>query len=98
MKSAGKTIMAILLGMAFVLSRAHAGTVITANLPAYTAIVNIDGRADGAASYNGDQSLWFQPFNTGSTLLEYTIQPGTYVFRAINPADAAKLFPALTQA
>jgi len=38
------------------------GTVITANLPANTAIVNIDARADGAASYNGDQSLWYQPF------------------------------------
>lgn len=75
---------------------AIAGTVITANLPANTAIVNISGTQDGAASYNGDQSLWYHPFNTVGTLLEYTVQAGTYGFRVVNPADAAQLFPALT--
>ena len=74
------------------------GTVITDNLPANTAIVNISGTQDGAASYNSDQSLWYQPFNTGGTLLEYTVQPGAYGFRVVNPADAARLFPALTPA
>ena len=72
------------------------GTVITANLPANTAIVNIDARADGAASYNGDQSLWYQPFNSGSALPQLTLPAGTYQFRVINPADAASLYPALT--
>jgi hypothetical protein len=74
------------------------GTVITTNLPANTAIINIDARADGAASYNGDQSLWYHPFNTGGSLLEYTPQAGTYSFRVVDPADAARLFPALTSA
>lgn len=78
-------------------SETFAGTVITANLPPNTAIINIDGRADGAASFSGpNQSLWYQPFNTGSSLLEYTVQAGTYNFRVINPADAAQLFPSLT--
>jgi len=72
------------------------GTVITANLPANMAIVNISGTADGSATFNSDQSLWYQPFNTGGTLLEYTVQPGTYNFRVIDPADAAQMFPALT--
>jgi hypothetical protein len=73
-----------------------AGTIITANLPANMAIINISATQDGSASYNGDQALWYQPFNTGGTLLEYTIQPGTYNFRVIDPADARQLFPALT--
>ena len=73
-----------------------AGTIITSNLPANTAIVNIDGRADGAATFNASQSLWFHPFNTGNSLLEFTVQPGTYQFRVVNPADAASLFPSLT--
>jgi hypothetical protein len=74
----------------------NAGTILTANLPANTAIVNIDSRADGAAAFNATQSLWFRPFNTGGSLLEYTVQPGTYEFRAVNPTDAGALFPALT--
>lgn len=73
-----------------------AGTIITSNLPANTAIVNIDGRADGAAAFNAPPSLWFRPFNTGSSLLEYTVQPGTYQFRVVNPTDAAALDPSLT--
>jgi len=40
-----------------------AGTVITTNLPPNTAIININATADGAAAFNGDQSLWYQPFN-----------------------------------
>jgi hypothetical protein len=74
-----------------------AGTITTSNLPANTAIINIDGRADGSAASNAAQSLWFHPFSTGS-LLEYTVQPGTYDFRVINPADSAALFPSLTPA
>jgi hypothetical protein len=74
---------------------ALAGTVITANLPDKTAIVNIDARADGTASYNGDQSLWYHPFG-GAQLLKYPVAAGTYSFRAVNPADAVQLFPTLT--
>ena len=67
--------MAVALGLIVFLPPALAGTVITANLPANTAIVNISGTQDGAASYNGDQSLWYHPFSTVGTLLEYTVQP-----------------------
>jgi len=73
------------------------GTIITSNLPANTAIINIDSRAYGSAQFNGQaQSQWFHPFNTSNSLLEYTVQPGTYQFRVVNPTDAAGLFPALT--
>lgn len=77
---------------------ARGGSVITANLPPHTAIVNISGTQDGAAAYNGDQSLWYHPFYTGGAtqLLQYTVPPGTYSFRLVNPADAASLYPALT--
>ncbi len=98
MKLANYIRAAILIGIAAVLPRVHGGTVITANLPANTAIVNIDGRADGAANFDGGQTHWFQPFNTGGTLLECTVQAGTYGFQPINPADAAARFPALTLA
>lgn len=79
---------------------ARGGTVITGNLPAGTAIVNLNATQDGAASYNGDQSLWYHPFYTGGAtqLVKYTVTPGTYFFRAIDPADAARLYPALTPA
>jgi hypothetical protein len=79
-------------------SSLSAGTVITSNLPPNTAIINISATADGAAAFNGDQSLWYQPFNVvgPAQLLEYTVQPGTYGFRVIDPTDAARLFPALT--
>ena len=77
-----------------------AGTVITSNLPPNTAIINIDARADGAGSNNGDQSLFYQPFNVNgpAQLLTYTVTPGTYNFQVINPADAAEEFTALTAA
>lgn len=77
---------------------ARGGSVITANLPPQTAIVNISGTEDGAAAYNGDQSLWYHPFYTGGAtqLLQYTVPPGTYSFRLVNPADAASRYPALT--
>ncbi|MGH7954044.1 MAG: hypothetical protein ACREFE_19285, partial [Limisphaerales bacterium] len=79
-------------------SLAFGGTVITANLPANTAIININAAQDGASGHNSDESLWYQPFYSGGAtqLLEYTIQPGTYNFRIVNPADAAQLFPSLT--
>jgi hypothetical protein len=98
MERTSKTIIAILFGIAAVLLQSRAGTVITTNLPSNTAIVNIDGRADGAATYNGDQSLWYHPFNSGTTLPQITVPPGTYSFWAINPTDAAARFPALTSA
>ncbi len=75
---------------------AYGGTVITTNLPPNTAIMNIDARVDGSASYNGDQSLWYRPFNTSGKLLEDTVAVGSYTFRVVDPADAARLFPALT--
>ena len=77
---------------------AFAGSVITANLPPYNAIVNIDAGADGAASFSGNYTLWYHPFNTGGTLLQYTIPAGTYSFRVISPGDAAARFPGLTTA
>lgn len=77
---------------------ALAGTVITDNLPPYTAIINIDARADGAASYSGNYTLWYHPFNTGGSLLQYTLPAGTYSFRVISPGDAASIFPGLTSA
>jgi hypothetical protein len=89
---------ALFLGLGGSLPQAFGGTVITTNLPANTAIVNISGTEDGAAVYSGvNAALWYQPFFTGGAaqLLEYTVQPGTYGFRVINPADAARLFPAL---
>jgi hypothetical protein len=97
MKLANYIRAAILVANVMALSRVCGGTVITANLPANTAIVNIDARADGAANYDGGQTHWFQPFNTGGTLLQYTVPAGTYGFWPINPADAAARFPALTQ-
>jgi hypothetical protein len=74
----------------------YAGTVITNNLPTNVAIINIDARADGSAGYNGDQSLWYRPVNTGGTLLQYTVSAGGYNFRVIDPVDAVRFFPALT--
>ncbi len=82
----------------FFSSAAFAGTVITTGLPASTAIVNISGTADGAANYDFTQTYWFGPFNAVGAPLEYTVQPGTYAFRIVSPADAASLFPALSSA
>jgi hypothetical protein len=86
----------ILVALVCGVTLASGGTVITANLPANTAIINVSGTADGAAGFNGNQTLWFQPFNTSNTLLEYTVQPGVYDFRIVDPADAGALFPSLT--
>src|SRR6185437_261897 len=80
--------------LAGLLPEAFAGTIITNNLPANTAIININAVQDGAGSYNGDQSLWYQPFYSGGAtqLLSYAVPAGTYTFRIINAADAAQLF------
>ena len=91
--------------VALTFSKASGGTVITTNLPAGDAIINISGRADGAAAFGGatppgvigaDQDFWYQPFNTTGNLLEYTFAPGTYQFRVISQGDAGALFPSLT--
>ena len=76
---------------------AHAGSVIATNLPSGTvAVVNIDATNDGAASYDGDQSSWFQPFAVNKVLTEITLGPGTYSFDLIDPADALTALPGLT--
>jgi hypothetical protein len=95
-----KVILAAIAFSAFA-ATSRGGSVITTNLPSNTAIINIDGRADGAASYTFDspgdfQTRWYQPFNTSGNLLEYTVQPGTYKLRVIDPADAKALYPSLT--
>ncbi len=84
---------------------ARAGTIISTNVPAGAAIINISGTADGAASYGGstgsmqvlgpNQDDWYQPFDSGG-LLEYTFLAGTYEFRIINQATAQTMFPSLT--
>ncbi|HEY4234601.1 MAG TPA: PEP-CTERM sorting domain-containing protein [Lacipirellulaceae bacterium] len=77
----------------------NAGTVITTNLPAGSAIINIGGTADGAANFTGPNAdAWYAPFNTSSNLLEFTFQPGTYTFRVVDQNDAATLFPSLSAA
>src|SRR5436190_19941687 len=78
----------------------YGGSVITTNLPAYTAIVNISGTQDGAANYDGTQDKWYGPFSASGTaaLLKYSIQPGTYTYRLTNPSVAASQFPSLTSA
>ena len=63
-------------GTVGLVARTFGGTLITNNLPADTAIVNISAAQDGAAAFNGDQSLWYRPFNTTGTLLKYSVQPG----------------------
>jgi hypothetical protein len=75
-----------------------AGTVITTNLPANTAIVNISATTYGAGNSSGaNQIYWSSPITYPSgPLLEYTVQPGAYTFRVINPADALSLYPSLT--
>jgi hypothetical protein len=93
----GAIILAALI-MACLADATHGGTVITTNLPPNTAIVNINAKQDGAASWNSGQDSWFHPFFTGgaTSLLQYSIQPGTYSFRMTNPTLAAAEFPALT--
>jgi hypothetical protein len=80
-------------------SATFAGTVTTTDLPPGTSIVNIDGRADGAATFSNDvyQSYWYQPFENPAPP-SLTLLPETYRFRVINPADAAALYPSLTAA
>jgi uncharacterized protein (TIGR03437 family) len=84
-----------------------ANTVITTNIPAGMAIVNISSTSgtatvggNGASnSFNangGTQTQWSGPFNTAGQLLEYTLNPGQYTMRVISPTDAAILFPSLT--
>lgn len=77
---------------------ALAGTVITNNLPANTAIVNINAKQDGITSFGPGQALCYRPFYTGGStqLLKYAVSPGRYSFRIVNPTDAVQLFPALT--
>lgn len=90
-------ILAVPLTIALTAPCGFAGTVINTNLPAGDIIVDINGQQDGASSYSGpNQDLWYQPFNLSGSLLEVTLQPGTYAFRAINSTDAAAMFPALT--
>ena len=84
-KSQRKLPVAILASIAAV---AFGGTVINTNLPAGDTIVNIGGTTDGAASFGGpNQDLWFQPFNSSGSLLEVTLQPGTYSFRLLSATD-----------
>ncbi len=76
---------------------AHAGTVITTNLPTNTAaIVNIDATNDGARVFTPDQSTWYQPFAVNGAFTELTLGPGTYSFGLIDPADSVAAFPSLT--
>src|SRR6185437_830946 len=90
---------ATILCLAVLLPQVFGGTIITNNLPANTAIININATQDGAGSFNGDQSLWYQPFYAGGAtqLLNYAVSAGTYTFQIINPADAAEAYPSLVQ-
>ncbi len=74
---------------------ALAGSVITTNVPTGTEIVNIDARADGAASSANNFSDWFQPFANDVSI---TLTPGTYTFGIVDPTDAVASFPTLTSA
>jgi hypothetical protein len=95
----GKLVGAVVL-VAFASEGLYGGSVITTNLPANTAIVNISGTQDGAANYDGTQDKWYGPFSASgaAALLKYTIQPGTYTFKLTNPSMAASQFPSLTSA
>lgn len=53
-------------------------------------IVNIDARANGAASYNGPQTLWYQPFSSSGVLPSLAVGTGTYTFKVIRTADYAQ--------
>jgi uncharacterized protein (TIGR03437 family) len=74
------------------------GKVITTNLPAGMAIINVSGTQDASnhAATGAANLLWDQPFSVPGQLLEYTVPPGTYTMRVIDPADAAAIFPTLT--
>ena len=79
-----------------------AGSVLSTNLPAGTVIVNINAQEDGTATYGGGntgQAFFYQPFGSGPNgLLSIPVSAGTYTFRIVDPADAAKEFPSLTAA
>ncbi len=80
---------------------AQAGTIISANLPSGSIIVNVDATVDGAATNSGfgadPYAYWYHPFNNASgPLLSTTVQAGTYTFRIVDPADASVLFSSLT--
>lgn len=77
-------------------SWAAAGTVISTNLPSDTWIVNIDGRNDGAHSFDADQSNWYGPFAVNGNLLQLSLKAGTYKFTLVDSADAQAAFPNLT--
>ncbi len=83
-------------------SSVFAGSVINTNLPAGTVIVNINAQQDGTSSYGGGttgQAFFYQPFGSGPNgLLSIAVSAGTYSFRIVDPADAAKEFPSLTAA
>jgi sugar lactone lactonase YvrE len=82
------------------LHQASASTVITANLPANTAIININATQHGAQNHDPNYAHWYQPFSTdgAASLLRYRVLAGTYRFRVIDSSDAAQLFPDLTAA
>ncbi len=96
-KTQTKLARTIVAAMALAGTASFAGTIINTNLPAGDTIVNIAGTTDGAATFSGpNQDLWYQPFNSTNSLLEVTLQPGTYTFRLIDATDAATMFPSLT--
>ena len=91
-----KKLLTLLLAAASMTS-VFGGTIITANLPANTAIVNINAQTDGALYYS-DGALWHAPFSFGGSLPQLSLPVGTYAFRVISPDDAVALYPALTSA
>ena len=74
---------------------AHAGSIITTNLPAGTTIMNIDGTVDGATGNDPAGGLFSQPYPTDISI---SVPAGTYEFSVIDPADAIAEFPALSAA
>ncbi len=77
-------------------SGAYAGSIISTNLPANNYIVNIDGRNDGAASFDGGQDRWYQPFAVNSSILELTLPAGEYKFDVVDAVDAQARYSSLT--
>lgn len=93
-----QAVIAILALCSLALPSASYCGVITTDLPANTAIVNVDASVYGAGPSDGDKAVWTGPFHLGGgSLLEYTIPAtGTYDLRVIDPADASALYPTLT--
>jgi hypothetical protein len=77
-------------------SGSYAGSVISTNLPADNYIVNIDGRNDGAAGFDGGQDRWYQPFAVNGSILQLTLPAGEYKLDVVNAVDAAARYPTLT--